>query len=44
MLVKFIIENAVFLGVFTLLIRLYAIGGAINAVEYQFLPLGGANG
>ena len=44
MLVKFIIENAVFLGVFTLLVRLYAIGGAINAVffypkEYQRLAL-----
>lgn len=44
MLAKFIIENVVFLGVFTLLVRLYAIGGAINAVffyprEYQRLAL-----
>lgn len=40
MLVKYIIENVIFLGLFTLLVRLYAIGGAINAVffypkEYQ---------
>ncbi len=40
MLLKYIIEMIVFLGLFTLLVRLYAIGGAINAVffypaEYQ---------
>jgi len=34
MLLKFIIENIVFLGLFTLLVRLYAIGGAINAVFF----------
>ncbi|MBR2134443.1 MAG: hypothetical protein IJ851_07030 [Eubacterium sp.] len=44
MLVKFIMENTVFLGVFTLLVRFYAIGGAINAVffypkEYQRIAL-----
>ena len=44
MLVKYIIENVIFLGIFTLLVRLYAIGGAINAVffypkEYQHLAV-----
>ena len=44
MLVKYIIENVIFLGIFTLLVRLYAIGGAINAVffypkEYQRLAV-----
>ena len=40
MILKYIIENIVFLGVFTLLVRLYAVSGAVNAIffypkEYQ---------
>ncbi|MBE7728188.1 MAG: hypothetical protein E7244_28495 [Enterocloster citroniae] len=40
MMLRYIIENIVFLALFTVLVRLYALGGAINAVffypkEYQ---------
>ncbi len=34
MTLKLILENIVFLGLFTVFVRLYAIGGAINAVFF----------
>ena len=34
MFIKYIIEMIIFLGLFTLFVRFYAIGGAINAVFF----------